>query len=238
MMLIGHDVCDFSLLSKCLCSNEIECSKGAFMCFFFFFFLLAREHTDYEISLYVLKINVWKFIVVKNEWIERKLIMLTVSFFYAFKTKIFLYTCSNRPHEVSIEFLWLYVITVYIYIYICEICLLFLFVDLLLFSLQSVRVPYNVYLFCCVVKITASKHDGLFSIEQHIHFNNDSNHVTNVIFCALTAELWLACLFDRDLEHWLASCLFAVQSASQPPVLQLNISLMWWLCWLTFHWLN
>lgn len=105
MMLIGHDVCDFSLLSKCLCSNEIECSKGAFMYFFFFFFLLAREHTDYEISLYVLKINVWKFIVVKNEWIERKLIMLTVSFFYAFKTKIFLYTCSNRPHEVSIEFL-------------------------------------------------------------------------------------------------------------------------------------
>lgn len=51
--LVMHDVCDFPLLSKCLCSNDIECSKGAFM--YFFFFLLAREHTDYEISLNVLK---------------------------------------------------------------------------------------------------------------------------------------------------------------------------------------
>lgn len=53
-MLIGHDVWDFPLLSKCLCSNENECSKGAFIYFVLLFFLLAREHTDYEISLYVL----------------------------------------------------------------------------------------------------------------------------------------------------------------------------------------
>lgn len=89
---------------------------------FFFFFLLAREHTDYEISLYVLEKKVWKLIVGKNEW----LIMLTVSFcFMHSRQRFFLYTCSNNPHEVSIEFLWLYVINVYIFVkHVCYFCLL------------------------------------------------------------------------------------------------------------------
>lgn len=122
--LVMHDVCDFPLLSKCLCSNDIECSKGAFM--YFFSFLLAREHTDYEISLNVLKKKCVE-VDCCEKWFDWKKVTYVdcfILFFFAFKTKIFVYTCSNRPNEVSIEFLWLYVITVDIYI--CEICLLFL----------------------------------------------------------------------------------------------------------------
>lgn len=124
------------------------------------------------------KRNVWKLIVVKNDLIERKLPMLTVSFFFfAFKTKIFVYTCSNRPNEVSIEFLWLYVITVDIYI--CEICLLFLLTSC--FSLWRVCE-------CHIILLYLKKTQHLinmivfFIIIQHIHNNNDSNHATNVNF--------------------------------------------------------
>lgn len=122
--LVMHDVCDFPLLSKCLCSMILSVLK-VLLCFFFFLFCWQESTQIMKYHWMFWKRNVWKLIVVKNDLIERKLPMLTVSFFFfAFKTKIFVYTCSNRPNEVSIEFLWLYVITVDIYI--CEICLLFL----------------------------------------------------------------------------------------------------------------
>lgn len=102
-MLIGHDVCDFPLLSKCLCSNENECSKGAFIYFVLLFFFCWQESTQimkYHCMFW--KKKVWKLIVGKNEW----LIMLTVSFYFMHsRQRFFLYTCSNNPHEVSIEFL-------------------------------------------------------------------------------------------------------------------------------------
>lgn len=123
MMLIGHDVCDFPLLSKCLCSNENECSKGAFIYFVLLFFFCWQESTQimkYHCMFW--EKNVWKLIVGKNEW----LIMLTVSFYFMHsRQRFFLYTCSNNPHEVSIEFLWLYVINVYIFVkHVCYFCLL------------------------------------------------------------------------------------------------------------------
>lgn len=123
MMLIGHDVCDFPLLSKCLCSNENECSKGAFIYFvLLFFFVGKRAHRLWNITVCSGKKKVWKLIVGKNEW----LIMLTVSFYFMHsRQRFFLYTCSNNPHEVSIEFLWLYVINVYIFVkHVCYFCLL------------------------------------------------------------------------------------------------------------------
>lgn len=123
MMLIGHDVCDFPLLSKCLCSYENECSKGAFIYFVLLFFFCWQESTQimkYHCMFW--KKKVWKLIVGKNEW----LIMLTVSFYFMHsRQRFFLYTCSNNPHEVSIEFLWLYVINVYIFVkHVCYFCLL------------------------------------------------------------------------------------------------------------------
>lgn len=122
--LAMHDVCDFPLLSKCLCSNDIECSKGAFM-YFFFFFVGKRAHRLWNITECSEKEMCGSWLLWKMIWLkESYLCWLFHFFFFAFKTKIFVYTCSNRPNEVSIEFLWLYVITVDIYI--CEICLLFL----------------------------------------------------------------------------------------------------------------
>lgn len=122
MMLIGHDVCDFPLLSKCLCSNENECSKGAFIYFVLFFFCWQESTQIMKYHCMFWKKKVWKLIVGKNEW----LIMLTVSFYFMHsRQRFFLYTCSNNPHEVSIEFLWLYVINVYIFVkHVCYFCLL------------------------------------------------------------------------------------------------------------------
>lgn len=134
-----------SVISPCwanACVQMILSVLKVLLCIFFTF-LLAREHTDYEISLNVLKKKCVE-VDYCEKWFDWKKVTYVdcFIFFFAFKTKIFVYTCtcSNRPNEVSIEFLWLYVITVDIYI--CEICLLFLFVDLLLFSLESVWVPY------------------------------------------------------------------------------------------------
>lgn len=89
----------------------------------FFFFFCWQESTQimkYHCMFWEKK--VWKLIVGKNEW----LIMLTVSFYFMHsRQRFFLYTCSNNPHEVSIEFLWLYVINVYIFVkHVCYFCLL------------------------------------------------------------------------------------------------------------------
>lgn len=116
-----------SVISPCWANACVQMKMSVlkvllYILFFFFFFLLTREHTDYEISLYVLEKKVWKLIVGKNEW----LIMLTVSFYFMHsRQRFFLYTCSNNPHEVSIEFLWLYVINVYIFVkHVSYFCLL------------------------------------------------------------------------------------------------------------------
>lgn len=116
-----------SVISPCwanACVQMILSVLKVLLCIFFSF-LLAREHTDYEISLNVLKKKCVE-VDCCEKWFDWKKVTYVdcFIFFFAFKTKIFVYTCSNRPNEVSIEFLWLYVITVDIYI--CEISLLFL----------------------------------------------------------------------------------------------------------------
>lgn len=144
--LVMHDVCDFPLLSKCLCSNDIECSKGAFM-YFFFFFVGKRAHRLWNITECSEKEMCGSWLLWKMIWLkESYLCWLFHFFFFAFKTKIFVYTCSNRPNEVSIEFLWLYVITVDIYIFVKFVC--YFCWPLAFLSGECV----SAILFCCILK--------------------------------------------------------------------------------------
>lgn len=114
-----------SVISPCwanACVQMILSVLKVLLCIFFSF-LLAREHTDYEISLNVLKKKCVE-VDCCEKWFDWKKVTYVdcFIFFFAFKTKIFVYTCSNRPNEVSIEFLWLYVITVDIYIFVKFVC--------------------------------------------------------------------------------------------------------------------
>lgn len=123
--LVMYDVCDFFLLSKCLCLNDIECFKGVFM-YFFFFFVGKRVYRLWNIIECFEKEMCGSWLLWKMIWLKESYLCWLFYFFYVFKIKIFVYICSNRFNEVLIEFFWLYVIIVDIYI--CEICLLFLLI--------------------------------------------------------------------------------------------------------------
>lgn len=169
-----------SVISPCwanACVQMILSVLKVLLCIFFSF-LLAREHTDYEISLNVLKKKCVE-VDCCEKWFDWKKVTYVdcFIFFFAFKTKIFVYTCSNRPNEVSIEFLWLYVITVDIYIFVKFVC--YFCWPLAFLSGECV----SAILFYCILK---TQHlinmIVFFIIIQHIHNNNDSNHATNINF--------------------------------------------------------
>lgn len=116
-----------SVISPCWANACVQMKMSVlkvllYILFFFFFFCWQESTQIMKYHCMFWEKNVWKLIVGKNEW----LIMLTVSFCFTHsRQRFFLYTCSNNPHEVSIEFLWLYVINVYIFVkHVCYFCLL------------------------------------------------------------------------------------------------------------------
>lgn len=140
-----------SVISPCwanACVQMILSVLKVLLCIFFFFFVGKRAHRLWNITECSEKEMCGSWLLWKMIWLkESYLCWLFHFFFFAFKTKIFVYTCSNRPNEVSIEFLWLYVITVDIYI--CEICLLFLLTSC--FNFLSGECV-SAILFCCILK--------------------------------------------------------------------------------------